>query len=362
MLLALLCAGCAAADPPTAAVSPAATAQPTRPPVPTATPAPSAATPEPVTWSNICSQPGARAELQGVLRLPDQLSCTVGNSPDSCTVQLYDPFTAQTLKVNLYKSAASTLPPGQMADLPETYTYADFKVSTAAGGLVGQGALVSLEGQVVRIKGAAAGELGCALGDVRQVTALQQLTPPAGDTVKQFTLADAIANGAVAAAIQGNGLEKIEVSLKAQVDYSVEIFIAPGDLFEALTGGVQSMVVRQAAVAVVRPQTEVSLELEVSCASMQKKEPHSSDSFKVAASPAAVDVQKLLALPDFAFAARRVQQFAVWTITDNPARDAYVGISSAGGSGTGPGAAEMDAIKALFVQAGIDPAGYNAFR
>jgi hypothetical protein len=283
----------------------------------------------------------------------------VGNSPNSCSVELVDPFSAQTLEVNLYVSTASGEEPNRMADLPQAYTYADFKVKSGGGELVGQNSLVSVEGRVDKSVSKAA---ICALSDVQKVTALSQLAPPPGEAVQQLSLADAIHNGAVDASITGNGLDKLEVSLKPKVEGSLEISIEPGVIFEALAGGVQSMVVRRPAVVVVRPQSEVSLELEVSCASMQKKEPRGSDSFKVAGSPAAGDLQKLLALPDFAFAPLRVQQFAIWTLTDNPAPDAYVGISASGGFGGGPTAAELAAVKDLLTQAGIDPAGYNAFR
>ena len=353
-LLALLCAGCAAA----ATARPAETALPTLPPA-TATPPLPTATPQPITWSDVCSRTGERAELQGVLHLPDRLSCTVGNLPDSCTVELYDPFSAQTLEINLYISTVPTLTPNQMAELPATYGHSDFKVKSAAGDLVGHGSLVSVNGKVEK---AAWTQMRCQLSDVQQVTALRQLAPPPGESMKQSTLAEAISRGEVDASIQGNGLEKLEVSLKLKVDFSLEVSVEPGTIFEALSGGVQNMVVRRPAVVVLRPGTQVSLELEVSCANMQKKEPHVNDSFKVAQSPAAGDLQKLLALPGFAFAPLRVQQFAIWTLTDNPVRDAYVGISATGGFGAGPTAEELSAIKVLFGQAGIDPPKYNGFR
>jgi hypothetical protein len=353
VLLALLCAGCAAAT----STRPAETALPALPP-PTSNPLP-AATPEPITWSSVCSRIGERAELQGVLRLPDQLSCTVGNSPDSCTVDLYDPFSAQTLEINLYVSGAPDIALNQMAALSATYTTTDFKVKSSDGELLGRGSLVSVEGKIEK---AAWTAMRCQVSDVQQVTALRQLAPPPGMDVKQSTLADAISGGEVDARIQGSGLDKLEVNLKSKADFSLEIVIASGAIFEAQSGGVQNMVVRRPAVVVLQPKTETSMELEVSCASMQKKEPRSSDSFKIAQESAASDLQKLLALPNLAFASQRVQQFAVWTLTDNPGRDAFVGISATGGFGTGPTDEELSAIKDLFSQAGIDPAAYNAFR
>lgn len=55
----------------------------------------------------------------------------------------------------------------------------------------------------------------------------------------------------------------------------------------------------------------------------------------------------------------RVQQFAIWTITDNPTKDGYVGIGSFG-FGSGPGKTELARIKALFKAAGIPTTKYRA--
>jgi hypothetical protein len=66
-------------------------------------------------------------------------------------------------------------------------------------------------------------------------------------------------------------------------------------------------------------------------------------------------------LPDFSKQSFRVQQFAIWTITDNPTRKGYVGLGTFV-SGSGPSDAEMAKIKALFTAAGIDQKKYQALR
>ena len=55
----------------------------------------------------------------------------------------------------------------------------------------------------------------------------------------------------------------------------------------------------------------------------------------------------------------RFQQFAIWTITDNPSRDEYVGLVYFG-LGSGPSDEEMLTIDALFEAAGISTAKYQA--
>ncbi|MBI5650136.1 MAG: hypothetical protein HZC40_06795 [Chloroflexi bacterium] len=64
------------------------------------------------------------------------------------------------------------------------------------------------------------------------------------------------------------------------------------------------------------------------------------------------DLSALINLPDFTKEPIRVQQFAIWTITDNPARDAYMPVSDAQTSG-GPMTAEFTRIRELFLLAKI---------
>src|SRR3990170_7702427 len=81
------------------------------------------------------------------------------------------------------------------------------------------------------------------------------------------------------------------------------------------------------------------------------------DAFTISTGAASARLLRLLAVPDFADASFRGQQFAVWTITDNPARTGYVGLGSFG-VGSGPSNDEMAEIKALFKKAGLDVTDY----
>jgi hypothetical protein len=64
-------------------------------------------------------------------------------------------------------------------------------------------------------------------------------------------------------------------------------------------------------------------------------------------------------LPEFYTETYRVQQFAIWTITDNPARGEYIGIGTFG-LGTRPSDEEMNEIRYLFETAGIATGQYQA--
>jgi hypothetical protein len=55
----------------------------------------------------------------------------------------------------------------------------------------------------------------------------------------------------------------------------------------------------------------------------------------------------------------KVQQFAVWTVTENPSRDGYTGPS--GSFDGGPTPEEMAQIKTLLTAADRNPADYRAY-
>jgi hypothetical protein len=104
-----------------------------------------------------------------------------------------------------------------------------------------------------------------------------------------------------------------------------------------------------------------SLTLSVACANMELNAPEESDHFAVNTAPVPKDLIKLLNLPAFLEEPFRVQQFAIWTITDNPPRGGYVGLGYFG-VGSGPDEEEMQRIRALFQQAGIPTDRYQALQ
>jgi hypothetical protein len=66
-------------------------------------------------------------------------------------------------------------------------------------------------------------------------------------------------------------------------------------------------------------------------------------------------------LENFSEASARVKQFAIWTITDNPERGGYMGISTGFlPYGSGPDDDEIEAIRTLFISAGISTGKYQA--
>ena len=142
--------------------------------------------------------------------------------------------------------------------------------------------------------------------------------------------------------IAGNGLESILVT------------IAPGTIFLARTERVVLLRAQGSTERVLVP---------AACANMELGQPTSNDAFTIAQTPAADDLLKLLALPGFTGEPFRIQQFAIWTVTDNPARGGYVRLrSTAQPIGSGPSDDQLQHIRVLYGQARIAASKHRALR
>lgn len=176
-------------------------------------------------------------------------------------------------------------------------------------------------------------------------------------------LREAEAQGLVQVSVTGYDLAAINLTVELRSGSAQTVVVPAGTIFIAGSGGVQNMVVRSTQrVSLSRfGNPEVSLNVPAACINMHRDVPAESDNFRLSSAPAEGDLRKLLHLPDFQSRSFRTQQFAIWTITDNPSRGEYVGIGSYG-FGSGPDDQEMKDIRSLFKKAGIDPAGYRALR
>ncbi|HLE75565.1 MAG TPA: hypothetical protein VI864_05925 [Candidatus Bathyarchaeia archaeon] len=187
-------------------------------------------------------------------------------------------------------------------------------------------------------------------------------TPQPTPTPTPVELGEAVTSGLVEATISGDGLQRINITLRSTSDSPLEVTILPGTMFETQSAGIQSMVVREERVLSLKSRDSVlSRSVPVACATMELDQPDEKDPFTISTIPAPEDLVKLLNLPDFRNETFRVQQFAIWTITDNPPRDGYVGIGSFG-FGSGPDDEEMQKIRALFEKAGIPADKYQALQ
>jgi hypothetical protein len=179
-------------------------------------------------------------------------------------------------------------------------------------------------------------------------------------TFLAISLRDALAADMVKLRARGQNLQQLDIEIESEVELSLEIEIEAGLVFSTRSTGVQPMVVITDTHLELEPKLSVEWELDVACASMHDDQPSSDDTFTLSSKPAEADLRRLVGVEAFHDADFRVQQFAVWTITDNPTRDGYVGLGS-GGGGSGPTKAELRDIRTLFESAGIQTTKYRAF-
>lgn len=178
----------------------------------------------------------------------------------------------------------------------------------------------------------------------------------------ELELAEAAARGLVQFTVSGNDLANIKLTLESRRDDPLVVVIPAGAIFMAESANLQNMMVRtEQRVRLTSSDREVSLTIPVACVNMERQVPAASDRLRLSTAAAGGDLIKLVRLPDFQSQSFRIQQFAIWTITDNPARTEYVGISSFG-VGSGPNDQEIQSIRSLFNQAGIESGKYRALR
>ena len=177
---------------------------------------------------------------------------------------------------------------------------------------------------------------------------------------QRIDLLSAIDAGLVEAQPTGNGLQSVRLTLTSKAGHPLDIDIEPGTVFASRSGGVQSMVSRASRTASLSPGASTDVTVDAACANMNLRTPSSSNSFDIKGSGNA-DLNSLLALSALSRESFRVQQFAIWTLTDNPTRAGFVGLGT-GGAGSGPSDDEINSIRSLFQRAGVNPANYRATR
>jgi hypothetical protein len=176
-----------------------------------------------------------------------------------------------------------------------------------------------------------------------------------------ISLNDAVAQGLVKVTTDGAGLDAVDLILASRKPGSWAVTIPAGTILGSTSKGVQNMVVREEQTVVLEgADAEVSLTVPAACINMTLDVPLTGNHFSLSG-PAQGDLARLVALPAFRERPFRVQQFAIWTITDNPAPGEYVGIGSFG-VGSGPSKEEMQLVRALFAEAGISTKKYQALR
>jgi len=309
----------------------------------------------PLTLDTVCDYFSQVVEVEGRLTLPERLTCS-GEATQTCEMWLYDPYWSEYIDLEIPVHQGTGSPPvNSMAYLPEGFGPGDFYIMTADGRYARDGSFISVRGKT-QGRGNS-----CRFDVIESVKVLDRLVVNVGVDLTKVTLREALTDGLVVATITGRDLSQVEIKIKPKVDLNLEVEVEPGTMFISGTEGVQNMVVRKQETIYLKPNLEVGLELEVSCANMDLKQPSSSDVFTVSAEPAVEDLARLLGLEDFPFLDLLVQQFAIWTITDNPSDSfSYTGIEINGVTEY-PLVFEINQIRGLFEEAGIDTTKYLIF-
>lgn len=174
---------------------------------------------------------------------------------------------------------------------------------------------------------------------------------------RSIALHDAIQKGIVIATARGSGLENVDVELLTQSDEPIQVCIPAGTRFLS-DGSVQNMVARRSISRSLERGVTSKVSVLAGCMNMHRDEPGPAHLLTIEAPIEESDLQRLITHPEFPIAPFRTQQFAIWTVTDNPST--YVGIGGFG-FGSGPTDAELKDIKRLLDDAAIDSTKFIAF-
>jgi hypothetical protein len=313
-----------------------------------------------MTFDNVCRQVGQQVELEGIV----EVFCS-SDSCDTPYVELIDVDREGFMAIGLNVKKGEYDPAQNfMADFPTPWETSDFLVRASDGQLIGEDDLVRITGTVTSpLPGRPSGpEMDCSVDEISNIERIDHPTLPGTENLTQSTLRDAINNGWVTATITGtDSYLTIDISLESQVDFDLELSVEPGTLFESQSEDVQNMVARSGTVVVLKPNAEVFFEIEATCVNMELETPSESDTFLVSQGAISGDLMTLLDLPEFRFESMRVQQYAVWTSTENPGRCGYYELEDLFDVFSGPTNDEVERITGLFQAAGIDTSQYQVF-
>lgn len=191
----------------------------------------------------------------------------------------------------------------------------------------------------------------------------EETTAVASAAPRVVTLREALVDGSVQVSGAGDGLERLDIEIKSQLDESIQLLVEAGTLLEPAAKRTQQMVVLWDEPIELLPGETASASLDVACVEMHQDQPTSDDTFTVSSAALDPDLKLLLAAPALSDASGRLRQFAVWTITNDPKRNGYQPLGTSFDIfGSGPNDEEIGQIRDLFEAAGIDVADYRALR
>jgi hypothetical protein len=177
----------------------------------------------------------------------------------------------------------------------------------------------------------------------------------------RIELKEALANGQLQAEIFGSGLDVIKLNLALKGRNPLQISVPAGTVFQPQNPKLPSMLVRQGGDVVVTENSgqKTALNLAVASLDMNLTPPSASDTYILSKIQPAPELLKLISLPDFSAEPIAIQQYAIWTITNNPKREAYPAFGSFKNT-VAASSADFQRIRALFEKAKIPISNYQA--
>ncbi len=204
---------------------------------------------------------------------------------------------------------------------------------------------------------------GChAVGETAAQTASRQTS---GLQVVSRTLSEAFSAGEIGAPVLSGSLPALEATFRNNTPSPLAIVIPAGTLIQPAGSRHGRIVVLEHAAADLAPdEGGGSLCVVPLMAATLDMVPSRADAPLVKIVMADGELSRLIMCAGFARQPFAVQQFAVWTVIGNPAREAYhmlVDRSVPGGSFILINEDHITAIRALFEEAGIDSRRYTLF-
>lgn len=183
------------------------------------------------------------------------------------------------------------------------------------------------------------------------------------ERAREYDLRDALRRKLIQVQINGLGLETVSLEIASKSNNPLVILIPAGTVFKPVSPHLQKMVVRIEQRIDLPPATEEEpskwIPVPVAALNMKLATPGPEDELQVDTPVREPDLKKLLALSALSAESFRVQQFAIWTITENPFRSGFASIEVDAAGNIGPTDAEIKTIIALFKQAGIATGKYR---
>jgi hypothetical protein len=189
--------------------------------------------------------------------------------------------------------------------------------------------------------------------------------PSPGTSYSSYILNNALSQGLVEVEVTGNNLNLLDLTLISKSDSPLNLTIPLGTVFKSNSGSVQNMIAIIDSSSYLDPHESGKDMIGVVCVNMNQPQPGKETSFSIGTKTTSDDLLKLLQAEQFRNSSLRIRQFAVWTITDNPAKHDYTRLGWEGATEDSdysePFPEEIDSIKGIFVAAGIDTSKYAAF-